>query len=349
MMATDSEYYVYEGEQVVLDLAGSGAIRREYAWNPGAIDRLLAMRSAAPADTFAAVLDPRIRTVRGLARFRTGALVKRYPEGPWGDVAADTGIVVRYRFAGRERDSESGLYYMRARYYDAALGRWVNEDPIGVLGGGNLYRYAAGDPVNRDDLLGLMDPCFGRFPSDYLDSEPDPDPGSGVVVLPTIEVTAEGPNCASVPSTAATFIGRQSGLPPDGSMPNNKGRRRGNVFDAGFDRALADMDDKAQQGGYGQCVAFKTAAAVVSGARSGFKSGVVVGAAVGVGASAAGMVVGAIATGPAAPIGAAVGAVGGGVAGTAVGVGVGVGIGVTAGGLGGLALGFLDAALFGCF
>jgi RHS repeat-associated protein len=134
-----TEYYVYEGSQVILDVDSTGAVLREYAWFPGTVDRLLALRT--PMDTFAAVLDPQTGSVRGLARFRTGARVKEYAELPWGDVAADTGLVVRYRFAGREYDQETGLYYMRARYYDPTMGRWISEDPIGVAGGLNLYAY----------------------------------------------------------------------------------------------------------------------------------------------------------------------------------------------------------------
>ncbi|MBK7923496.1 MAG: RHS repeat-associated core domain-containing protein [Gemmatimonadetes bacterium] len=92
---------------------------------------------------------------------RTGAKVKEYAEAPWGDAVADTGVVVRYRFAGREYDSESGLYYMRARYYDPALGRWISEDPIGVEGGHNLFGYSGNDPVNVVDPWGL-DPLCGE-------------------------------------------------------------------------------------------------------------------------------------------------------------------------------------------
>jgi RHS repeat-associated protein len=161
-LATGDEYYVYEGDQVVFDVNGSGAILREYAWYPGGVDRLLAMRT--PTDTLAALLDPVTGTVRGLARFRNGARVKEYNEAPWGDAVADTGLVVRYRFAGREWDQESGLYYMRARYYDPTLGRWVSEDPLGLGGGGNLFGYAGGDPVNGRDPSGLAaddegEPC----------------------------------------------------------------------------------------------------------------------------------------------------------------------------------------------
>ena len=38
----------------------------------------------------------------------------------------------RYRYAGKERDEESGLYYNGARYYAPWLGRWVSPDPAGL-------------------------------------------------------------------------------------------------------------------------------------------------------------------------------------------------------------------------
>ncbi|MBK9693454.1 MAG: RHS repeat-associated core domain-containing protein [Gemmatimonadetes bacterium] len=137
-----------------------GLRRPECARHPGGVDRLLALRATTPVvDTLAAILDPINGTVRGLARFRTGAKVKEFAEAPWGDAVADTGLVVRYHFAGREYDSESGLYYMRARYYDPALGRWISEDPIGIAGGLNVYAYAGNDPVNLTDPSGLDPDC----------------------------------------------------------------------------------------------------------------------------------------------------------------------------------------------
>ncbi len=160
--ASGDEYYVYEGGQIVLDVNGSGIVLRDYHWYPGQADRLLAMRAATPVfDTLVAIIDPISGTVRGMARMRNGTKVKEYGETPWGDAVADTGIVVRYRFAGREYDQENGLYYMRARYYDPALGRWVSEDPIGIAGGLNLFAYAANDPVNLTDPSGLDPECTG--------------------------------------------------------------------------------------------------------------------------------------------------------------------------------------------
>jgi RHS repeat-associated protein len=48
----------------------------------------------------------------------------------------------------------SDLYYNRARDYDPVLGRYIQADPIGLLGGANPYLYANGDPVNMIDPYG---------------------------------------------------------------------------------------------------------------------------------------------------------------------------------------------------
>ncbi|MFF0284090.1 SpvB/TcaC N-terminal domain-containing protein [Rhodococcus aetherivorans] len=57
----------------------------------------------------------------------------------------------RYRYIGRERDSESGLNYHVARYYAPWLGRWTSTDPIGLSDGPNLYIYAGGNPIMSND------------------------------------------------------------------------------------------------------------------------------------------------------------------------------------------------------
>ena len=55
----------------------------------------------------------------------------------------------------------NGLYYMRARYYDPGVGRFISEDPLGFGGGDvNLFAYVRNDPVSRIDAWGLMD-CPG--------------------------------------------------------------------------------------------------------------------------------------------------------------------------------------------
>jgi hypothetical protein len=53
-------------------------------------------------------------------------------------------------------DEGNGLFYMRARYYDPEVGRFITKDPIGFAGGLNLYGYVANNPVNSIDPSGLF-------------------------------------------------------------------------------------------------------------------------------------------------------------------------------------------------
>uniref|UniRef100_UPI000A9BB944 RHS repeat-associated core domain-containing protein n=1 Tax=Pantoea sp. A4 TaxID=1225184 RepID=UPI000A9BB944 len=56
--------------------------------------------------------------------------------------------------AGQYEDRETGLHYNLFRYYDPQVGRFTTPDPIGVLGGTNLYQYAP-NPNGWVDPLGL--------------------------------------------------------------------------------------------------------------------------------------------------------------------------------------------------
>lgn len=60
----------------------------------------------------------------------------------------------RYRYTGKERDEENGLYYEEARYYASWLGRWTSCDPTGLVDGPNLYLYTLCNPVRFTDKSG---------------------------------------------------------------------------------------------------------------------------------------------------------------------------------------------------
>jgi RHS repeat-associated protein len=89
----------------------------------------------------------------------TGAdLLNRYVYSPFGRLLyAAESVPNPYRFAGEYGVSHEphGLHSMRARFYSAALGRFVSEDPVGLRGGDvNLSRYVFNDPINQMDPLG---------------------------------------------------------------------------------------------------------------------------------------------------------------------------------------------------
>jgi RHS repeat-associated protein len=81
-----------------------------------------------------------------------GAIANTYTYDSFGNATNFTGTLANpFRYAARESDSETGLYYYRARYYDPTSGRFISEDPIKFKGGINFYPYVKNDAVNWRD------------------------------------------------------------------------------------------------------------------------------------------------------------------------------------------------------
>lgn len=86
----------------------------------------------------------------------SGELAWRAQYKVWGNTAFETWTIEQddtqalheqplpqnLRFQGQYLDRESGLHYNTFRFYDPDIGRFISPDPIGLLGGDNLYLYA---------------------------------------------------------------------------------------------------------------------------------------------------------------------------------------------------------------
>jgi RHS repeat-associated protein len=99
-------------------------------------------------------------------------------------VRSRTEAAKRYRYTGKERDEESGLYYHGARYYVAWLGKWTACDPAGPSASLNLFVYANANPVH------LVDPD-GREPTVCMVSDPAKANPNDVVFDALIQLSKE--------------------------------------------------------------------------------------------------------------------------------------------------------------
>jgi len=113
-----------------------------------------------------------------------GALANTYTYDSYGKLTASTGTTANpFQYTGREFDSETGIYYYRARYYDQAAGRFLSEDPLGFRASIDFYSYAGNSPVNEIDPSGLAK-CIYSIVAHTLICMPNADPGWPAIIGP---------------------------------------------------------------------------------------------------------------------------------------------------------------------
>ena len=86
-------------------------------------------------------------------------------------------VTLNLRFPGQYFDQETGLHYNYHRYYDPRTGRYLTSDPIGMLGGINLFTYVANNPVNEIDPYGLFNPRILELINKIIQDISTPQPG----------------------------------------------------------------------------------------------------------------------------------------------------------------------------
>lgn len=69
---------------------------------------------------------------------------------------SESTIANEFGFHGLPHDPVTGFIYMRNRYFDPELGRFITADPMGYADGPSMYQFAGNDPINKRDPLGLL-------------------------------------------------------------------------------------------------------------------------------------------------------------------------------------------------
>jgi RHS repeat-associated protein len=136
--------YAYDGINLVEETDSSGGVGARYSQTENVDEPLAMLRSSATSY----YEQDGLGSVSSLSD-GAGALAQTYTFDSFGKLIASTGSLINpFQYTGREYDSETGLYYYRARYYDPQIGRFISEDPMNTSAGLNFYQYALNNPID---------------------------------------------------------------------------------------------------------------------------------------------------------------------------------------------------------
>ena len=144
--------YLYDGmaagANMIEEVDSSGSVLARYTQD-SRVDGPLSMLRAGTTSYYE---QDGVNSVTSLSN-SAGAVAKGYSYDSFGNLTSSTGTLTNpFRYTGREFDSETTIYFNRARYYDPSMGRFFSEDPIKFAGGSDFYVYVRNSPV------GLLDP-----------------------------------------------------------------------------------------------------------------------------------------------------------------------------------------------
>jgi RHS repeat-associated protein len=242
-----AERYVYDGANIALVFDGAGVQTHRYLYSTG-VDQILADERGG---SVVWALADNLGTVRDVVD-GGGVVLNHVTFDSYGRVIAQTNPAVdfRYGFTGREQDSETGLDYYRARYYDSNVGRFISEDPIGFnAGDANLYRYVGNSPTNFIDpsgnvgnninqLNGVDPNCLAQKPKEDPCKDSLIDPKIFNKYIKDIEKYKNDWKNAKTPKARADFFkkiineaNKQAGLPDVDIVFESFGNRDSGAYD----------------------------------------------------------------------------------------------------------------------
>ena len=140
------------------------APRYFYIYGQEIDELLLRASSSIPSENFYYHYDG-LGSVVNLTK-RDGQLVESTSYDVYGKPNQTSSVGNTRMFTGREYESETRLYYYRARYYSPTIGRFLQKDLVGYIDGANVYSYVNNNPINYIDPMGLRKKKTGWWPKE---------------------------------------------------------------------------------------------------------------------------------------------------------------------------------------
>jgi RHS repeat-associated protein len=160
--------FAYDGFNLIMTMNSGGTVVSRYTLTQNIDEPLAEFRSGGNSYYEADGLG----SITSLSS-SAGALANTYTYDSFGNVTSSTGTLSNpFRYTGREFDSETGLDFNRARYYDSTAGRFLSEDPIRFFGGVDFYSYVSNSSTNFSDPLGLCPAANNGTPQQPQNQQP---------------------------------------------------------------------------------------------------------------------------------------------------------------------------------
>ena len=154
---TMTSIFAYDGDHLIEEANGSGAKVASYTQTQN-IDEPLAMKRSGTIDFYE---QDGLGSVTSLTS-SSGSVAQTYTYGSFGNQTASSGSLTNsFRYTVREFDTETGLYYYRARYYEPTTGRFLSEDPNKDGVAASLYDYVRNNPTGETDSFGMAGLVIG--------------------------------------------------------------------------------------------------------------------------------------------------------------------------------------------
>jgi len=195
---TTTTNYLYDGDNGIEEVDPNGSVLARYSQGLNIDEPLAMLRGGATSYYHADGLG----SVTSLSN-PVGALAQTYSYDSFGKPTTSSGSLINpFQYTARELDSETGLYFLRARYYNQSTGRFVSEDPVGFDGDAvDFFAYANENPTNVTDPFGLQGTATAPAPTKPI-SPPIKAPPIVEPPLPTAGAT----------STSSSTLGRILGV-----------------------------------------------------------------------------------------------------------------------------------------